>query len=308
MVLVFSEDRETLTGGLVFARTLADSLKAPLSVLVSSNDEGDYGALGADFVYRARFEARGDSLASVLVQLASELNLSALLIGSTRLGREVAPRTAQRLNAGCVTDCTEMYAEGGEVFARRLTLGGRFSSTLKFLTKPAVMTYPTGSPQKGAPAKRTAKAVDVEFTPVGGGVEVIESVKKAAEGVRLEEADVIVAAGRGVRKKEDLKMVEELASVLGGVVGCSSPLSADLKWLPEERQIGLSGKKVRPRLYIAVGISGQTQHIAGIREARTIVAINSDPNAPIFKACDYGIVGDLYDVVPRLIKELQKKS
>ena len=132
----------------------------------------------------------------------------------------------------------------------------------------------------------------------------IVEVKKKEIGVKLEEAEVVVVAGRGVKKKEDLAMLEELAKLLGGVVGCTRPLAADLKWFPI--WVGMSGVTIKPKLYIGVGVSGQVQHVAGIRDSKVIVAINIDPNAPIFEHVDYGIVGDLYKVVPKLIEELKK--
>ncbi|MEM3614584.1 MAG: electron transfer flavoprotein subunit alpha/FixB family protein, partial [Nitrososphaerales archaeon] len=123
--------------------------------------------------------------------------------------------------------------------------------------------------------------------------------------VNLRSSSVIVTAGRGVKKKEDLAIVEELANVVGGVLAGTRPLVEDLKWLPKERQVGLSGETVKPNLYIAVGVSGQIHHIVGMKDSRVIVAINTDEKAPIFQVCDYGIVGDLYQVVPELTKALK---
>jgi electron transfer flavoprotein alpha subunit len=135
----------------------------------------------------------------------------------------------------------------------------------------------------------------------------IAAVEEKSRGaVRLEEADIIVSVGRGFKKKEDIQMAFELAKVLGGQVGCSRPIAADLKWLPEEHWVGLSGKKVKPKLYLAVGISGQPQHIAGILDSRIIAAINNDPSAPIFQNADYGVVEDLYKIVPILINKISK--
>ena len=123
----------------------------------------------------------------------------------------------------------------------------------------------------------------------------------------LKDAEVIVSAGRGFKKKEDLAVIEELARVLNGVVGASRPLTSDLGWLPEERQVGLTGTTVKPKLYFAIGISGQIQHLTGMRDSRVVVAINTDKHAPIFQECDYGVVGDLYAVVPALAKELKAR-
>jgi electron transfer flavoprotein alpha subunit len=136
----------------------------------------------------------------------------------------------------------------------------------------------------------------------------VNAKAKEAANVDLKAAKIIVSAGRGVKKKEDLKMIENLAKALGGSMGCSRPLSSDLGWLPEEYHIGLTGVNVKPDLYIAVGISGQLQHVAGIKDSRIIAAINTDKEAPIFQAADYGIVGDLYQVVPALDKIISKSS
>ena len=125
--------------------------------------------------------------------------------------------------------------------------------------------------------------------------------------MRLEEAEIIVSVGRGFKSREDLSMAFKLAELIGAQVGCSRPIAADLKWLPEEHWVGLSGKKVRPKLYMAIGISGQPQHLAGIMDSKIIVAINKDPNAPIFKYADYGVVEDLYQLVPKLIERLSRR-
>jgi electron transfer flavoprotein alpha subunit len=136
-------------------------------------------------------------------------------------------------------------------------------------------------------------------------VKVVSTEGKAKGGARIEDAELIVAVGRGFRRREDLKLAFELAEVLGAEVGCSRPIAADLKWLSEDHWIGLSGRRVRPRLYIAIGISGQPQHLAGMMESRTVVVINNDPNAPFFRNCDYGVVEDLYSFIPALTKRLR---
>jgi electron transfer flavoprotein alpha subunit len=137
----------------------------------------------------------------------------------------------------------------------------------------------------------------------------LETMPKVAKGVRLVDATVIVSFGRGVRKKEDMPLIEQFAQTVGGAVGCSRPVAEDLHWLPVDQYVGLSGQKVSPKLYFACGISGQIQHLTGIRNSRIIVAINNDSKAPIFEYCDYGIVGDLYQLLPALtetVKQIQK--
>ncbi|MGO9687308.1 MAG: electron transfer flavoprotein subunit alpha/FixB family protein, partial [Syntrophobacteraceae bacterium] len=137
-------------------------------------------------------------------------------------------------------------------------------------------------------------------------VTVISRTAKSREAVDITEAKIIVCIGRGLEKEADVKLARDLADVLGGEVGCSRPIAEELRWLPEDVYLGISGKKVKPDLYIGVGVSGQIQHVTGIRDSKIIVAINRDENAPIFEASDYGIVGDLYQVVPMLIEELKK--
>jgi electron transfer flavoprotein alpha subunit len=137
---------------------------------------------------------------------------------------------------------------------------------------------------------------------------IVKVQERKSEGVNVEDAEIIVSCGRGLKKKEDIRLVSELADALKGrTVGCSRPIAADLKWLSEDHWIGLSGHKVKPKLYVACGISGQIQHIAGMRDSGVVVAINKDPEALIFKSADYGIVGDLYEVLPRLTSAIKEK-
>jgi len=192
------------------------------------------------------------------------------------------------------------------MIVNRFVLGGRFLETIRFLRKPQIATILPGRFEKKADKTRKSEIIKISYKPGESKVQILEIKKKAPQELKIEEADVIVAVGRGLKKKEDIKIIESLADALGGAVGCSRSLAADLKWLPEEHWVGLSGHKVKPRLYVAIGISGQVQHIAGIRDAKTIIAINSDSNAPIFKACDYGFVGDLYEIVPKLTDILKK--
>ena len=185
-------------------------------------------------------------------------------------------------------------------------LGGRFLETIRFLRKPHIATLLPGRFEKKADRTKKVEKIKIPYNQVESKVQILEIKKKAPQELKIEEADIIVAIGRGLKKKEDIKLIESLAYAIGGVVGCSRSIAADLKWLTEEHWVGLSGHKVKPKLYVAIGISGQAQHIAGIRDAKTIIAINNDPNAPIFKMCDYGFVGDLYEIVPKLIERLKE--
>ncbi|HLG29472.1 MAG TPA: electron transfer flavoprotein subunit alpha/FixB family protein, partial [Candidatus Brocadiales bacterium] len=216
------------------------------------------------------------------------------------------PRIAQKFGAGCATDCVDFSLEHEKLIVKRFVLGGRFIAAQRFLRNPQIVTVPTRRFEKKLDTTRTGEIIKTSLKPAEPRVQVLEIKDKTSQKLRIEEADIIVSAGRGLKKKEDLMLIESLAKALGGAVGCSRSVAADLKWLPEEHWVGLSGHKVKPKLYIAIGISGQVQHIAGIRDAKTIIAINNDPNAPIFKACDYGIVGDLYDIVPALTNAIRK--
>jgi electron transfer flavoprotein alpha subunit len=193
--------------------------------------------------------------------------------------------------------------------AERIVYSGNALAVEQFNSKPAIVTIPSKAfdPLKkddGRKGEIVKKKIDAEKSPS----KIIKVQEMKTEGVNVEDAEIIVSCGRGFKKKEDIKLVEELAEVIKGkTVGCSRPISADLKWLSEDHWIGLSGHKVKPKLYIAAGISGQIQHIAGMRDSGVIVAINKDPDALIFKSADYGIVGDIYEVIPKLTEAIKSK-
>ena len=309
MIFTFSEDYETAIEILAKGREIADSLRlelAAISIIKHDGIENTYIFCGADKVYSIDSELHADIVVDCLFSLINQYKPEILLIGGTRLGKEVAPRIAQKFGVGCATDCVDFSLEHEKLIVKRFVLGGRFIATQRFLRNPQIVTVPPRRFGKKLDTARTGEIIKTTPKLAEPKVRVLEIKDKTPKELRIEEADIIVSVGRGLRKKEDLVLVESLAKMLGGVVGCSRSVAADLKWLPEEHWVGLSGHKVKPKLYIAIGISGQVQHIAGIRDAKTIIAINNDPNAPIFKACDYGIVGDLYDIVPALTNAIRK--
>ncbi|MCS7103869.1 MAG: electron transfer flavoprotein subunit alpha/FixB family protein, partial [Candidatus Korarchaeum sp.] len=216
--------------------------------------------------------------------------------------REVAPRIAARLSLPYVSGVTQVIIEDGRIQASRICFGGRGLEVLS-VKLPSVLSFDLSGfePSSGSPKSREeleAKCVQK--------VRVVERREKIAE-VDLSKAEVIVSVGRGLRRKEDLEMVKKLASLLGAEIACTRPISADLKWLPEERHVGMTGVRVRPRLYLALGISGQIQHVVGFRDAETVIAVNTDAEAPIGEVSDYFVIADLYTFVPKLIEALRGK-
>jgi len=298
-------------------RELADSLGASLCALVLGAglepEANTFASHGADKVFLVENQALRNTLpepfAEAIGKLASQHGPEILLIGGTRRGRDIAARAAARLETGVITDCVAMVLdeEKRSLVADRPSYGGILVSTEVCTTRPQIATVPPRAFERASPRqgqRGEIVRIDVELTPPK--TRVVQVTPKEVKGVGLEDASVIVSAGRGVAKKEDLRILQELANVLGGELGCSSPLAEDLKWLPLERLVGLTGRKVKPKLYVACGISGQVQHITGMRGARTVVAINSDPEAPIFQQSDYCVKGDLYEIVPLLTEAFRK--
>ncbi len=218
----------------------------------------------------------------------------------TRDGSDLASRVAAKRMWPLLGNVISVSLGEGLV-AEKVIFGGKGKQAFR-LDIPAVLSvyFQGAEPVQGSP-NVVEEITRPDYQPKA---KVLERKKKEAE-VDLSKAEVVVAVGRGLKRKEDLDMIRELANLLGGEVACTRPLSADLKWLPEERHVGMTGVRVRPKLYIALGISGQIQHVVGFRDAGTVIAINTDPDAPIFDVSDYGAVADLYEVVPLLIKELK---
>jgi len=251
---------------------------------------------------------RAEPYASVIADLVDEIKPNIILMGATAIGRSLAPRTASRLRTGLTADCTVLKVKangdlvqirpafGGDVMAQIVTPNHRPQmATVRY----KVMPRAERNTQPGGEIVERSLDQDQQRS----GIEVL-AIEEQDIGENIVEAEVIVAGGRGVQKPEDLRLLEVLAGHLGGIVAVSRPLVEE-GWMPQARQVGMSGRTVRPKLYIACGISGAIQHVAGMNGSETIFAINTDPNAPIFDVAHYGIVGDLYEVIPRLVEQLE---
>ncbi len=257
-----------------------------------------------DVAYTGMMPALG---AATVMRAIAEVNPAVVLVPGTTAGRDYAPLVAARLGVGLAADCTELAVADGTLTALRPVLGGRAAARVHFHeSQPAMATIRPGSfaraePGISAPAVET---LDVSFASNDLRVEQIALMPKSGGGSRLDSAEVVVSGGRGLQKPEQFALVEALAGVLDGAVGATRAV-VDAGWRPHHEQIGQTGRTVSPRLYIAVGISGAVQHNVGMQGADYIVAVNRDPDAPIFKLASFGIVGDLFDVVPAVTEEIR---
>ncbi len=313
-VLVFSDNQDLALEILGKAREIADKLQAELSVLIIGKGVEEKAAVlarfGADNVYVVdnpaleRFQA--ESYLSVLHNLVANYKPEIVLLGSTKNGKPLAARLATKLDVGCVPDCARLSVdEAGRLVGERMTYGGNAVAKVTFRTKPQVATVPSRAFEKPEPEERKGQLIKLDAKVEQSRLEVIETKPLETSNVRIEDASTIVSCGRGLEKKEDKVLLGDLSKVLCGQVGCSRPLAEDRKWFSE--WVGLSGHKVKPKLYIACGISGVIQHVAGIRDSKVIVAINKDEQAPIFEMADYGVVGNLYEILPALKEAIKKQ-
>lgn len=316
MILIYSDNKNNSLELLGKGRELADQVKnRVLAVIIGNAGEPEAKeliAFGADTVVIAETDMehfKVEEYADILQGIINEYNCETVMIGSNKNGKELAPRLAAKLETGCVTDCINVSLEGEKLTVERIVFSGAAISRQQFASDIQILTIPPKAfdpPPKDE--ARTGEVIKKSYQPNSYASKVLRVQEMKSGDVNVEDAEIIVSCGRGLKKKEDIRLLEELAETLrGNTIGCSRPIAADLKWLSEDHWIGLSGHKVKPKLYIACGISGQIQHIAGMRDSAIIVAINRDSEAPIFKSADYGIVGDLYTVVPALTKAIKEE-
>jgi electron transfer flavoprotein alpha subunit len=295
------------------ARLAKDTGGEAAAVVVGSGVEGmaaeigKYGAARVAVCDSGELKDYTGELYAAAVCLAVEaLKPTVILFPHSAMGKDLAPRVAACLGHGLAADCTEIKFEDGNVQARRPIFAGKVHAWIESKTDCFVATL---RPNVFAAEELggAGAAESVAFTPPGDGKHAVlkEIVQEASGKIELTEADIIVSGGRGMKGPENYKILEELAAALKGAVGASRA-SVDAGWRPHSDQVGQTGKTVSPTLYIACGISGAIQHLAGMSSSKFIVAINKDADAPIFKVADYGIVGDLFEIIPAMIEEAKK--
>lgn len=321
-VLFFAEQRDgklrnVAREAAAIGRSLADGAGSKLEgVIVGSGDlsglAGELSALGADRVYLVSSDKLGHyggtAYTSGMAKVIKERSPSYVLIGASAMGKDLAPRLASRLGVGMASDCTSIELQGDDLIATRPVYAGKAFVRVRVKGKPAIVSlrpkaFPLPDQPKAGEGATESIALDLSEEDLKDLV--VEVGSEAGAAIDLTEADIIVSGGRGLKGPENFKIIEELAEALGGVVGASRAV-VDAGWRSHNDQVGQTGKVVNPTLYIACGISGAIQHLAGMRSSKYIVAINKDADAPIFKVADYGVVGDLFEIVPKLTEEVKK--
>ncbi len=318
-ILVFIEARQGMIKkssleALCAGRSLADKAGGDVIALVieAEPSEGELARFGADRVLVARHDLLSwyspESFCSTLVQAVRAVSPAIVLASATAMGRDFLPRAAAALRVGLAQDCTELRVAEGGIECVRPIYAGKAYACVRPVRTPAVATlrpnvFPLGE------LEPSRKAVKEEFVPEldPGKVRIraTGTVSSGGQKLALTEASIIVSGGRGIKGPENFPLIQALADVLGGAMGASRA-AVDAGWIDHSHQVGQTGKTVSPTLYVACGISGAIQHLAGMSSSKCIVAINKDPEAPIFKVADYGIVGDLFTVVPALTEEIKK--
>ena len=323
-VWIFVEQRHGIPAGVVYellgrGQALAHDLGEELcAVLLGYNIEfiaGKLAKYGADKIYivddKALSDFEDEPYAQVIAGLVTEFKPSIFLFGATTIGRSLAPRIAAKLGTGLTADCTELSIDKKDrlLLQTRPAFGGNIMATIICPDKRPQMA--TVRPKVMKPAEhnqaQTGKIIRIVQEIAPSRAKFLETYKTPGQQENIQEADIVVSGGRGIGEPGNFRLLQELAALLGGAVGASRA-AVDAGWVPYANQVGQTGKTVRPKLYIACGISGAVQHLVGMSSSDVIVAINNDPNAPIFSVATYGIVGDVLEIVPALISKLRGSS
>jgi len=286
------------------ARIAEKSGETVTAVVVGNADDLDtLGKFGADKVIHITSDKLADfqpSLIAEAIQKAANDNNSSIIIFSHDLsGKSIAPMLAAKMNAGIVTGAVDLPQTEGDFIVKRAVFSGKAYAHIKINTPIKIISLTPNALEKRE-FNKTASVESTSYDLADSRLKVIEQ-KIQSTDLPLTEADLVVSAGRGLKGPENWGMIEDLAKALGAATACSRPVS-DMDWRPHHEHVGQTGVAIRPNLYIAIGISGAIQHLAGVNQSKVIVVINTDPEAPFFKAADYGIVGDAFDIVPKLVE------
>lgn len=314
MVLVYAESprgqfKKSAFEAVTYGKKVAEVLGTECTALVLGNaeDAGQLGKFGAAKVY----QVKGDNLANfdsqvytkIIADAANQLNASVVIVSHSSSGKSLLGRLAARMNAGSVAGVNAVPTNDGSFKVKKNVFSGKAIAEYEVNTAVKVLSLMGNSfpPQAtGAPVAVEDLAIEVPASRIK-----VKEVKTEEGTVPLPEAELVVSAGRGMKGPENWGIIEELAKELNATTACSRPV-ADADWRPHHEHVGQTGVAIRPNLYIAVGISGAIQHLAGVNSSKVIVVINKDPEAPFFKAADYGVQGDLFEVVPRLTEAIRK--
>jgi len=313
-IWIIAETKEQAQALLGIGKVTAAGMETAVTVLVPKDrgEAADFFSLGADrvsFLPVLSQDQSFDAYLPVMAEEAKNEDPDLILVAATARGRDLAARLAARLDTGLCSACIGMHYDRSSktMEMERLAYGGAAIQKVACTTRPFIATITPGAFEAAQPSEPKGGTVKELPAPPPSAVKIAGTKAKERTGRDIAAARVVVCVGRGLQKEEDLALARELAELLEGEIGCTRPISEELHWLPEDLCIGLSGIQVKPDLYIGLGVSGQVQHVTGIRNAKVICAVNQDEHAPIFDAADFGIVGDLYDIVPKLIAELKKR-
>ena len=293
-------------------RQLADQVGAELLAVVIGRNMGGYAqelARWADKVLAVMNEKIGELLAEpsqkILSSIIKERKPSLVLMGHSSFSMDLAPALAVELGAPLATDCIDLFMDNGRITATRSIYNGKVNAVYSFAPcETVIVTGRVGEfPIEDWDKQGEIEEIDYPLEEEFNYKQFEGYIEQEVGGVDITQAEVVVSIGRGIKDKQNTELAQQLASELGGVVACSRPV-VDYGWLPSERQVGLSGKTVKPKLYLALGISGAFQHVVGLKGSQMIVAINKDARAPIFSVADYGIVDDIFKVVPLLVQKI----
>jgi electron transfer flavoprotein alpha subunit len=293
--LVFSDNSDLSIQMLTYFRKSMDTYLA-----TTVNDVSIVENYGAKKIFHMKNAVFPNDIAKTLENLVSSGNYDYIVIGSTAIGRGVAGILSHKLKREVMAEISEFRIDGGKTVTKRFFYGGK-----TVLEEKSDATILTVMPGISDPEKVSEKSQVEDISSAESAITLVEKKEKKSGTVDLEKASVIVSIGRGIGSQDKIPLIEPLVKAAHAELAGSRPISLDYHWLSEDRQVGLSGKKVKPKLYIALGISGQIQHIAGMRGSKTVIAINKDKSAPIFEECDYGIVGDIFQIVPKLTEALK---